>query len=153
LRAVTVVDVPIDDRDARCACRAGRRRCRRDVVEQAKAHRTIVRRVMAGWPHDGDALQELALHHAQRELARRASGGERGVPCPGRVIGVSIEPALLARYDALELSQQRDGMDGRELVIGRLTRRDVRTARSNVCFDERITHRFSARGPLWMSRR
>ena len=52
VRAVPVVDIPIDDRDPREAVRAlGVARGDGDVVEDAEAHPAIGRGMMAGWAH------------------------------------------------------------------------------------------------------
>ena len=73
LRAVPVVDVPVDDRHPLrpelCLRRAGGDR---DVVEEAEAHRAVGGRVMAGRPDDRERT-------ARGRLDRRARGKEGGV--------------------------------------------------------------------------
>jgi hypothetical protein len=96
LRAVAVVDVPVEDRDARGPRGPRRRRGDRDVVDQAEPHRLRDRRVVPGRPHDRQTVRELALHHAQRELGRRARRRERRFPRPRREVRIGIDPAALA---------------------------------------------------------
>ena len=60
LRAVAVMHVPIDDRDAFQAARARGGRCKRHVVQQAKAHARARHSVVTGWPEQREAALTFA---------------------------------------------------------------------------------------------
>ena len=75
LRAVAVMDVEIDDRDAGEAVRLARpQRPDRDVVEETKAHRPPRLGVMTGRAHRAEGVVGFARHD-------RIHGGDHG---PGR---------------------------------------------------------------------
>ena len=119
LRAVAVVQVPVDDGDP--ANTAGPQECgrHRHVVEEAEAHRAVALGVMAGRPDEREAALHLA---AEDRLAAReeAPGGEpRRSGGGGRRDRVRVEDdARLARRarHALDVSAR---VDLRELVVGR----------------------------------
>ena len=126
LGAVSVVDVPVDDRDPLEAARTRVRRCDRDVVEQAEAHRVVRPRVMPGRPHEGDpslrAPVEQRIDH--RDGAARRELRDRDALRPD--IGVGVDVALLAVEGAQPLHELRI-VHARELLVrdrARLDRRE-----------------------------
>src|SRR5215213_9998773 len=64
LRAIAVMNVPIDDRDPFdlriFALRVAG--CNRDVVEKTEAHRSLFRRVMSGRPNGNERVRRLVAH-------------------------------------------------------------------------------------------
>ena len=79
LRAVAVVDVPVDDEHAphavlphRCARR------HRHRVEEAEAAHPVGARVVARWPHDGKAGAHPTGAHGLGEREHAAGGAPRG---------------------------------------------------------------------------
>jgi hypothetical protein len=63
--AVSVVDVPVDDRDALGeAVRDGVTGHHHGVVEDAEAHRAVAKRVMPGWADEGEASAFERLERA-----------------------------------------------------------------------------------------
>src|ERR1051325_9092042 len=81
LRAVAVMNVPIDDRDSldlrivllRVTCSNG------DVIEQAETHRAFFGRMMSRWTYRHERVADLALHDQIDRLARRARRVSRGI--------------------------------------------------------------------------
>ena len=65
LRAVAVVDVDVDDRDAREPARERVRRGDRDVVEEAEAHRAVALGVVARRPDQRERRLAARRAHAQ----------------------------------------------------------------------------------------
>ena len=62
LRAVAVMHVEIDHRDALEPMRVTQMQCAdRDVVEEAKAHRALALGMMAGRAHGAKGVRHLAL--------------------------------------------------------------------------------------------
>jgi hypothetical protein len=92
LRAIAVVNIPIDDEDAfQTMDRAGVRRGQSDVVEQAKAHAMGGRGMMAGGPHQA---QRRPVATAQDSVHGRDTGTGRGeghLERVGRDDGVRIK--------------------------------------------------------------
>ena len=66
LRAVAVMQVPVDDDDATDARAAEMRGRDRDVVEETEAHRAPVLGVMTRRPHEGDAVVDLRRRGPRR---------------------------------------------------------------------------------------
>ena len=78
LRAVAVVHVPVDDRDPlRNASRPQPRHGDRHVVEQAEAAAPPSRRVVSGWPNDGERHRCGTGPGRERGL----EGGAGSEPC------------------------------------------------------------------------
>ena len=147
LRAVAVVHVEVDDRDALEAVRRARV-CRRDgdVVEQAEAHRLHRRRVMAGRPHEAVRRCHVAAHHGIDRVQRAADDVRRDVVRTRRDQRVRIDPAaaLLAcsphGIDVARVVHQRQ-------LVGRCrARRDARQLREqSALFEQRHRRRHAAR--------
>ena len=92
LRAVSVVDVPIEDQDALAI--AARLQVARDdghVVEQTEAHRPIPLGVMTGRAQRSEAVVDRAITNGIRQLDGGARGEPRGVEGIGRRGGVGVE--------------------------------------------------------------
>ena len=98
LRAVAVVDVPIDDRDPLDPQRVlGVTRCDRDVAEQAEPHRAVSEGVVPGWTGEREATRLHGLDRAARGEQRRLERGGIGDR-------VAVEPhRLLECGDALDV--------------------------------------------------
>ena len=109
LYTIAVMDVPIDDEDAMaaelllCVPRRDRRR-----VEDAKAHRLVRLRVVAGWADEGHPILGAAGHDRVGEVEHRAGGAR------GRV------ERLVVQVDGLVLRDER--VDRANLLRGRPTR-------------------------------
>ena len=113
LRAVAVVDVPIDDQHAvepvlvdRDAGGDGH------VVEQAEAHRAVGERMVPGRPHEAERRAVLAGEHAVDRVARRAGREPRDVERGGADHGVGIGPTAAALAQCRRWSRRRPP-DGR----------------------------------------
>ena len=86
LRAVAVVDVEIDDRDALDAVgRLGVARGDRGVVEEAEAHRRRRLGVMAGRPRGDEGVVDAPAHHFVDREGRAARRAQRGLQVPGDI--------------------------------------------------------------------
>ena len=78
LHAIAVMHVKIDDGDARGAMRRARMQGRDGgVVEKAKAHRRIARRMMARRPHGDESVLGVAAHHRIDGRESAARGAQR----------------------------------------------------------------------------
>ena len=93
LRAVAVVDVEIDDRDALCAV-DGLRVAGGDggIVEEAETHRRRRFGVMARRPRGDEGVFDLAGHHLVDREHRSPGGADRRLPGAGRHGGVLVDP-------------------------------------------------------------
>src|SRR5579884_365319 len=165
LRPVAVVDVPVDDRDAADA-ELGLRPARgdRDRVEQAKAHRAVSLRVVAGRPREreraaADGLDRCAGRE-QRGLERRLGAGRVRVDEPaGRAdlvdeaLRVAAQHVGLRRRLALHerepLVQSRDSLLGLGVRARRVEVRERAVAYElDACWtSSRISD--NGRSPRW----
>ena len=85
LRPVAVVDVPVDDRDAlEAELGLGRPGGDGHVVEEAKAHRAVGRRVVAGRPDEREAAARRGLDRTRRRRAARPRSSSPRRACPRR---------------------------------------------------------------------
>ncbi len=92
LRAVAVVEVPVDDEDP--LGRPGeleRARRDRDVVEEAESHGTARLRVMAGRTDERQAVREPSAGDARREIDEAPRGQARRARGVAARVGVRIE--------------------------------------------------------------
>ena len=97
LRAVAVVDVPVDDGDplgAVVALRLARGDGR--IVEQAEAHRTVGLGMMARRPDGAEGVGHAAGHHLVDRQAGGGGGARGDVVAPRAEVGVGLD-----RRDAL----------------------------------------------------
>jgi hypothetical protein len=107
LRAVAVVHVPVDDRDAAKAelgLRPARGDC--DVVEEAEAHRAVALGVVTGRPRD----REAAVAH---RIDRRARGKQCRFVGGLGANGVPVDPAARRAHlldEALRVAAQDVGL-------------------------------------------
>src|SRR5687768_17906024 len=95
LCTVSVMDVPIDDRDL-LDLRIFPLRVTRgdgDVVEKAKPHRPFFRRMVSWRTHRHESILYLAAHDQIDGLARRACSAFRRVERTHRDDGVGVEIA------------------------------------------------------------
>ncbi len=99
LRAVAVMHVPVDDRDAlEPELALGDARRDGDVVEDAEAHRAAGERVMAGRPHEREPSAQRRLDRgARRERRRlvRRLGAERVAVEPDRRVAIANQLDVL----------------------------------------------------------
>ena len=72
LRAVAVMQIPVDDRDARHAARAQRARRHRHVVVEAEPHGAVALGVVPGRTHERHAVAHLAREHGLAERQHAA---------------------------------------------------------------------------------
>ena len=123
LRAVAVMNVPIDDGDAfelgillLCVT------CRnRDVIEQTKSHRAFFRRVMSGWTNRDERVLDLAAHDQIDCLARRARRVLRRVERTHRDCRVSVQVTGAFTDDTLDLFVKLRRMSCLDVAARRLT--------------------------------
>ena len=95
LRAIAVMNVEIDDRDALRAM-GGLRVARGDggVVEKAEAHRRRAFGVMAGRPRRDKGVGEAPAHHFIDRESRAARGAHRRFQRARRHHRVRVEPRI-----------------------------------------------------------
>jgi hypothetical protein len=129
LRAVAVMQVPVDDADAADTRRAQRRRGDGNVVEEAETHRARVLGVMARRTHERKAIRDLAGTDGLAEVDEPAGGEARGVVRVRRRRRVGVEHDVRvprARRHARDVARV---VDARELGVGRRPRADAREPR------------------------
>jgi hypothetical protein len=119
LRAVAVVDVEIDHRDAPEPVRRARmQRADGDVVEQAEAHRHRGLGMVAGRPHGAERVLRLAADH---RIDRRDHGtrrAQRRLAGAGAQAGVGVElMAAGRRHGAQHALHVLLGMREHELAV------------------------------------
>jgi hypothetical protein len=129
LRAVPVVEIPIDDAHAPDAGRPQRRRRDGDVVEEAEAHRAGVLGVMAGRAHEREAVVDLAGADGVAEIDEAAGGEARRIVRLRRRGGVGVEHDACMACGRRHPCHVARVVDARELVRGGGARADVREAR------------------------
>src|SRR2546427_1513856 len=80
LRAVTVMNVPVDDRDALdfFVTRLRITRGNRYIIEDTKTHRAICRGMMTGRTHRNKSVACLAAHYRINRLTRSAGAAQSG---------------------------------------------------------------------------
>ena len=114
-----MVHVEVDNRDARQASRSCVRRCNRNAVEEAEAHRLRVLGVMS---RRADQRECAGPGARVQHVIHGAHGGARGhahdIPRPGRGEGIRVERhgapgRLLDQGDVL------GGMDAADFNLGR----------------------------------
>ncbi len=154
LRAVAVVHVEVEDRDALRAMRLDRvHGADGDVVEDAEAHRARRRRVMPGRAHRAERGARLAVHHrvgGRHDGARRAQGrGKRA--CVHRRI--RVEAGIAAPRGRFEDEVHVRGIVDALEVLARGERRlPDREARGEPRGFERGEYRLQPRGRLRVPR-
>jgi len=98
LGAITVMHVPVEDRDTEAARLRGRS-SDGDVVDEAEAHRAIGGGVVSRRTHERERGVEPTVEDSKCAVDRAAGREERSVVAAGRVVGVGIEPTGLAIRD------------------------------------------------------
>ncbi len=85
LRAVAVMNVPVDNQDLRqIVLLLGVLGADRHIVEDAKAHRPVRHRMVARRTHGTEGVFDLALHHGVDRGQHAAGGHHRGLVGPRR---------------------------------------------------------------------
>ena len=148
LRAVAVVDVPVDDRDpldAGCerGCRGGG-----DVVQQTEAHLPLARGVVAGGTDGCEGGADLPREHRLGRDERGADGSACGCRRCRRDVGVGVEPASTARGDAVEVLDRRAGVDGEQLLVSCVAGCELAHPRAQPGALELLQDRGQPRGSL-----
>jgi hypothetical protein len=123
LGAVAVVDVPVQDEDAREAACARVRRGDGDRVEETEAHRMPRPGVMARGPNERDAATDVRVDHRVDHADDGAGGASGRFDAAGGEVSVRVERAACAA-DPLEGLEIAGFVDAAELVERRLTCRD-----------------------------
>ena len=125
--AVAVVDVEVDDGDTLEAAHVERvTRGDGDVVEEAKAHRAVARRVMARRPDRAEGVGDSAVDDRIGGGDGGAGGADRRSPGARRGDGVGVDRAALAAAgDALEHVAQL-GHEAAAVGMGQVGHRDRR---------------------------
>ena len=118
LRAVAVVHVPVDDRDALEASRARVRGRDRHVVEQAEPHRLRGPGVVPRRAQERDALGDGAVDHRVDHRDERPCRQPGDLDALCRHVGVGVQVASLAAQLAERLDEA-GVVHASELVIGR----------------------------------
>ena len=105
LRAVAVMHVPVEDRDAldlRIVLLCVTRR-HRNVIEQTKTHRSFFSRVMTRRTHGNESVLYLATHNQINSLARSSRRVSRCVERTHRDDRVRVEITGAFAYDTFDL--------------------------------------------------
>ena len=141
LRAVAVVDVPVDDRDAiHAAHRPGVRRGDGQVAEHAEAHARRRDGVVARWAHQRVGVVDGCVEHGV-DAGDHGAGGTPGDGQPAvaerrdPVAGVTTLRELALGGDAREVGRR---VDAEDLLVGRLARRDPREVVDQAADDHQL---------------
>jgi hypothetical protein len=120
LSAVSVVHVPVDDRDAFGPCRASVRSGNGDVIQETEAHRRARPCVMPRWPHEGEPVARATAEERIDErdaTARCPSAG--GVGGRGEIrVGIEIPLPAVDSNEVLDVTRR---MNPNELVVRRVS--------------------------------
>ena len=117
LRAVAVVDVPVEDGDALVPLLQEPRRGDGDVVEEAEAHRPVRGRVVSGRADERER-HETVLPQVRGQ--QRAAGREkRRLVAVRRDVRVRVQPGALSLGGALDHREVARRVDQQHVVLGR----------------------------------
>lgn len=101
LGAVSVMDIPVHDKDAIQSMHGARVRCAEsDVSEDAETHGAVSQRMVTGRPDPAKTPRRTPVERAVDSIEETACSRRRGVPGSLTYDGVSVESATSCRADA-----------------------------------------------------
>ncbi|GBD18780.1 hypothetical protein HRbin27_01280 [bacterium HR27] len=124
LRAVAMMDIPVEHHDALDTAALGMAHRDDDVVEHAEPHAPVAHRMVTGRAHQAERVTRATVEHRIGEFDRCTSGEDRCFPGAWYHRRLRIEPAAtFARHAPHVRDVVARVVDG-QLVLGRWSWRD-----------------------------